>query len=104
MPGTLIEVIDRLDEVDESDRYASPVIFVEGGADAPPTARTIVCPGDEEGTLICPPDSALSEVLLVPLAKKAIEVWSAWRGGKNPTRGQVRGDVLLATRCLHTSR
>jgi hypothetical protein len=95
MTGTLIEVIDRLDEVDDSDRYASPVIFAEGGPDASPSARTVVCPGDEEGTLICPQDPALSEVLMVQLAKEAIEVWSAWRGGKKPSRQDKFAAVMF---------
>ena|SRR5688572_29986912 len=86
MTGTLIEVIDRLDDVDVSDRYASPVIFAEGGPGASPSARAVVCPGDEEGTLTCPQDPTLSEVLMVQLAKEAIEVWAAWRGGKKPSR------------------
>jgi hypothetical protein len=95
MTGTLIEVIDRLDEVDDSDRYASPVIFAEGGPDASPSARAIVCPGDEEGTLVCPQDPAVSEVLMVRLAKEAIEVWSAWRGGKKPSRQEKFAAVMF---------
>ncbi len=95
MTGTLIEIIDRLNEVDDSDRYAPLIIFADGGAHASPTARTIVCPGDEEGTLSCPQDSALSEVLMVQLAKEAIEVWSAWRGGKKPTREDKFAAVMF---------
>ena len=95
MTGTLIEVIDRLDEVDVSDRFASPVIFAEGGPYASAIARTIVCPGDEEGTLVCPKDAALSEVLMVQLAKEAIEVWSAWRGGKKPSHQDKFAAVMF---------
>jgi hypothetical protein len=86
MVGTLIEVIDQLDDVDDSDPYSPQVIYAEAGADALPTARTIVCSGDDEGTLVCPKDGVLTEVLMVQLAKEAIEVWSTWRGGKIPTR------------------
>jgi hypothetical protein len=95
MTGTLIEVIDGLDNVDDSDRFSSPVIYAEGGAEALPTARTIVCPGDDNGTLVCPKDAALSEVLMVQLAKEAIEVWSAWRGGKTPSRRDKFAAVMF---------
>src|SRR5689334_6825135 len=84
MTGTLIDVIDRLDEVDDSDRFASQVIYAEGGSDAQPMARAVVCPGDEQGALTCPRDPALSEVLTVQLAREAVAVWSAWRGGRAP--------------------
>jgi hypothetical protein len=82
--NTLIEVIDRLDQVDDSDRFNPRIIFAEGESSALPTARALVCPGDEEGTRQCPLDSTLREVLLVWLAKEAIQVWSFWRGGRLP--------------------
>jgi hypothetical protein len=95
MTGTLIEVIERLEEVDDSDRFTSPVIFAEGGPDALPTARAIIYPGDVEGTLVCPDDPALSYVLAVQLAKEAIEVWSAWRGGRIPSRQDKFAAVMF---------
>ena len=82
---SLIEVIDRLDAVDDSDRYEPLCIFAEGGCDAAPDARAVVCPGDEEGSFVCPKTPALSYVLMVQQAKKCIEVWSEWRGGRRPT-------------------
>jgi hypothetical protein len=78
LTGSLIDVIDRLDAVDDSDRFSSLVIYAEGGSDATACARAAVCAGDD--TLSCPQDSSLSEVLMVQLAKDAIRVWSEWRG------------------------
>jgi hypothetical protein len=83
--GSLIEVIDRLDEVDDSDRFESPCIFAEGGPDAAPDARALVCPGDKEGSFVCPQDPTLSYVLMVQQAKECVEVWTTWRGGRRPT-------------------
>ena len=84
MRGSLLDVIDRLDAVDDSDRFSPPVIYAEGGPNAPPTARALVCPGDEAGTFACPGDPNLSEVLMVGLAKEAIRVWSSWRCQPRP--------------------
>ena len=86
MRATLIEVIDRLDEVDCSDRFAPPCIYAVGGPHARPDAPSLVCPTDEEGSLKCPEDSTLSYVLMVKQAQACIRVWSAWRGGRTPTR------------------
>ena len=83
--ASLIEVIDRLDEVDASDRFDPPCIYAEGGPDAAPGARALVCPGDEKGSFVCPQDPALSYVLEVDLAKECVAVWSQWRGGRRPT-------------------
>ena len=85
MQGSLIEVIDCLDAVDDSDRFPPLCIFAEGGPDAAPEARAVVCPGDEKGSFVCPEDSALSYVLEVELAKEGIDVWSVGRGGRQPT-------------------
>ncbi|MGN6548249.1 MAG: hypothetical protein ACTHK7_24650 [Aureliella sp.] len=95
MARTLIEVIDHLDEIDDADRFASLIIYADGGRDALPSARTIVCPGDEEGTFACPLDSTLDEVLTVQLAREAIEVWSLWRGGKSPNREEKLAAVMF---------
>ena len=82
---SLIEVIDRLDAVDDFDRFEPPCIYAEGGPDAAPDARALVCPGDEEGSFVCPQDPALSYVLEVGLAKECVAVWSLWRGGRRPS-------------------
>lgn len=86
MRATLIEVIDRLDDVDDSDRYEPPCIFAEGGPHALPDAPSLVCPSNEEGTFECPQDPALSYVLEVAQAKECIQVWSEWRCGQRPSR------------------
>ena len=82
MAGTLIEIIDRLDEVNTSDRFASPTIFADGGPGALPSARALICPSDEEDSLDCPIDITLSYVLEVSIAREVIEVWSSWRDGR----------------------
>jgi hypothetical protein len=84
MQGTLLELINRLDELDDSDRFNPPTIYAEGGPNAAPAAKAVICAGDEEGKLVCPQDPALHEVLMVALAKEAVEVWSKWRGGRVP--------------------
>ena len=86
MQQSLIELIDRLDEVDDSDRYRTPCIFAEGGPEAATTSRALVCPADEEGSFACPQDSILSYVLEVQQAKECIEVWSEWRNNRLPTK------------------
>ena len=82
--ASLIEVIDQLDAVDDSDRFPPPCIFAEGGPDATPDARALVCDGDEQGSFVCPQDPALTYVLEVDLAKECVEGWSAGRGGRRP--------------------
>jgi hypothetical protein len=99
MQGTLIEVIDRLDAVEDSDGDEPPqCIFAEGGPDAAPGARALVCPGDEEGSLDCPRDPGLSYVLEVEQARECIEVWSEWRGGRRPTPQDKLAAVMYYSR------
>jgi hypothetical protein len=96
--ASLIEVIDRLDEVDDSDHFEPPCIFAEGGPDAVATACALVCPGDETGSCVCPQDSTLSYVLSVEQAKECIAVWSAWRAGRRPTPEEKVAAVLYYSR------
>lgn len=98
MGQSLIEVIDRLDAVDDSDRFDPPCIFAEGGPDAGPEARALVCPGDEAGSFVCPQDPALSYVLMVQQAKECVEVWSEWRGGRQPTPRDKFAAVMYYSR------
>ncbi len=98
MRGSLIEVIDRLDAVDDSDRYESACIFATGGVDATPEAPALVCPGDEEGSLVCPREPSLSYVLMVQQAKECIVVWSEWRGGRLPTARDKYAAVMYYAR------
>ena len=99
--NTLIEVIDRLDQVDDSDRFNPRIIFAEGESSALPTARALVCPGDEEGTRQCPLDSTLRSSPCV--ARQGSDPGMVLLAGR-PTaecRGQIRGGgVLFAQRCL----
>jgi hypothetical protein len=85
MRGLLIEVIDGLDAVDDTDRFPPMCIFAEGGSGATPDARAIVCPGDNEGSFFCPQAPALTYVLEVDLAKTCVAGWSECRGGRRPT-------------------
>ncbi len=94
MEGPLIDVIDRLGEVDDPYGYRAHCIFAEGGPDAPPTARAVVCPGDKDGSLVCPRDPTLSYVLMVDLANDAIEVWSEWRSGRQPSPAEKFAAVM----------
>jgi hypothetical protein len=83
--GTLFELIQRLDEFEDSDRSFPLVIYAQNGADAGRKSPALVCPRGEGGSPTCPLDPSLSEVLSVGQAREAIEVWSAWRGGSIPS-------------------
>ena len=86
MSGALIDLIDRLDEVDVFDRFNPPIIYAEGGRNAATKARAIICPAPDD-SLECPLDSSLTEVLMVSLAQQAIRVWADWRH-RTPNRLQ----------------
>jgi len=94
----LLDLINRLDEVDDSDRFAPLEIYAKGGPKADSDAVAVVCHGDEEGTLLCPEDPTLGYVLSAELAKEAIEVWSKWRGGKSPEPQEKYAAVLYYSR------
>lgn len=98
MRGSLIDVIDQLDAVDDSDRFEPPCIFAEGGPDASPAAQALVCPSDEESSIACPHDPALYYVLEVWQAKECVEVWSEWRGGRQPTPRDKFAAVMYYSR------
>ncbi|HEX9303075.1 MAG TPA: hypothetical protein VGA31_01355 [Thermoanaerobaculia bacterium] len=83
--GTLFELIQRLDEVEDSDPSHPLVIYAQNGADAGRNSPALICPRSEGGGLACPLDTSLSEVLSVEQARDAIAVWSAWRGGITPS-------------------
>jgi len=83
--GILFELIQRLGEFEDSDRFHPLVIYAQNGADAGRKSPALVCPRSEGGSLTCPLDASLSEVLSVEKARDAIEVWSAWRGGLAPS-------------------
>ncbi len=59
--GTLFELIQRLDEVEDSDPSHPLVIYAQNGADAGRNSPALICPRSEGG------------------------VWSAWRGGITPS-------------------
>ena len=94
MTGSLIELIDRLNEIEDSDPYAPQTIYAEGGAGATAGARARVCSDEGQDTFVCPLDPTLSEVLMVDLAKQAIEVWSQWRNGQVPTPEEKLAAVM----------
>jgi hypothetical protein len=83
--GTLFELIQRLDEFEESDRSHPLVIYAQRGSQAERRSPAVICPRSEGGGLKCPLDPSLSEVLSVALTREAIQVWSAWRGGLTPS-------------------
>ncbi len=83
--GTLIELIQRLDDFEDTDRLHPLVIYAQNGAGAVRSSPALVCPRGEGGSLTCPLDATLSEVLSVEQARDAIAVWSAWRNGLTPS-------------------
>lgn len=73
---TLGEVISRLDEFGENE-----TIYAE----APnATARAVVASEPDDGALP-PAAEGLSYLLEVAVAREAVEVWKAWRPGREPT-------------------
>jgi hypothetical protein len=93
--GTLFELIQRLDEFEDSDRLHPLVIYAQNGADSGRTSPALVCPRSEDGSPTCPLDASLSEVLSVDQARDAIAVWSAWRGGLTPSPGDRFSTVMF---------
>jgi len=83
--GTLFDLIQRLDEFEESDRLHPLVLYARDGAAAGRSSTALVCPRGEDGGPTCPLDASLTEVLDVERARDAIAVWSAWRGGLIPS-------------------
>lgn len=98
MSSSLIEIIDGLDALDDSDGFDPPCIFAEGGPDSRPSARASVCPGDEQGSNDCPHDGELSYVLMVQQAIACIRVWSQWRGGRRPNAADKFAAVMYYSR------
>ena len=71
---TLRDVVGILDELDDEG-----IIYTDGSS---PAARAAVVPGvtaDEAS------DDGLRYFLEVALARDAVDVWSAWRDGAEPT-------------------
>jgi hypothetical protein len=83
--GTLFELIQRLDEFEDSDRTHPLVIYAQGGPSAGRSSPALICSHGEDGSLECPLDASLAEVLSVEQARDAIAVWSQWRGGVTPS-------------------
>jgi hypothetical protein len=79
MEGTLIDLIDRLGEVDQSDRVEPPCLYAVGGKFAKTSARACVAPIND-GETVCQHDSALDYILTVQQALRAIVVWEQWFG------------------------
>jgi len=90
--GTLFELIQRLEEFEDSDPTHPLVLYAQHGADAGRKSPALICPRGEG--VSCPLDPSLSEVLSVELAREAIEVWSSWRGGLTPS-GEDRFKTVL---------
>ena len=71
---TLRAVVGALDELDDDD-----VIYTDG---ASPAARAMVVGADAADSA---KEDGLRYFLEVSLAKDAVEVWSEWRNGAQPT-------------------
>jgi hypothetical protein len=96
--GTLFELIQRLDEFEDRDRFHPLLIYARGGADAVRNSPALICPRSEGGSLACSLDASLSEVLSVEQARDAIAVWSAWRGGVTPSPAERFNTVMFFSR------
>ncbi len=84
---TLSDVIERLDEFDDE-----LTIYAERAPDFAPSSRAVVARDPADGSL--PPAAAgLDYFLEIDTAKEAIEVWSEWRDGAEPTRADRFGAV-----------
>jgi hypothetical protein len=83
--GSLFELIQRLDEFENSECFHPLVIYAQNGVDAERNSPALICPRSEGGSLACSFDTSLSEVLSVEQARDAIAVWSAWRSGLTPS-------------------
>ncbi len=83
--GTLFELVQRLDEFDDSELSRPLIIYAQHASDAGRKSPALVCPRSEGESRTCPLDPTLSEVLSVRQAREAIEVWSAWRDGLTPS-------------------
>jgi hypothetical protein len=71
---TLRDVIARIDEFGDDE-----TIYAESPT---PTARAAVATEPDDGS---PPAEGLEYLLEIAAAREAIEVWQAWRGGRQPT-------------------
>jgi hypothetical protein len=96
--GTLFELIQRLDDFEDSDSAHPLVLYAQHGADAGRKSPALVCPRSEGSSLTCPLDPSLSEVLSVAQAREAIEVWSAWRRGLAPSPEDRFNTVMFFSR------
>jgi hypothetical protein len=80
-PMKLIELLDKLELLDDSFTiYADPI------PEWTETSAAIACLGLEDGSLPEAIEAAgLKYLLEVNLAKEVLEVWRAWREGKEPS-------------------
>jgi hypothetical protein len=96
--STLFELIQCLDELEDSDGSHPLVIYAQHGADAGRRSPALVCPRGEGDSPACPLDSSLLEVLSVGQAREVIRVWSAWRGGLTPSPEDRFNAVMFYSR------
>jgi hypothetical protein len=92
--GTLFELIQRLEELDDRDPLNPLVIYAERGPDARGSSRALACPRREGSGPTCPVDPSLSEVLTAAQARDVVEVWASWRGGLAPSP-EARFDAVM---------
>lgn len=89
-----MEVLDTLEEISNG----AHVIYTCAGSEASSDSRTLVCQGDGQRDGICPEDSSLERLLTVEMAREAIENWSSWRGGRDPSPEEKVDAVLYFAR------
>lgn len=96
--AALFELVQGLEECEESDPSHPLVIYAKDGVDAGRRSPAVICPRDDGGSLECPLDPSLTEVLSVAQAREAMEVWSAWRGGLTPSPEDRFNAVMFYSR------
>jgi len=85
---TLADLMERLDRLDDE-----LTIYAEEDPDWSADSPAVACPEPESGGL---PDEArgMSYLLEVSLAKEVVQVWSEWRGGREPTVAEKCAAVI----------
>ncbi|MDB6029597.1 MAG: hypothetical protein JWM68_5820 [Verrucomicrobiales bacterium] len=85
---TMFDVAEKLHELDDS-----RTIFAKRNPDWSATSEAVVCATPDDDSH--PPEAVGFDYLLeVSIAKGAVEVWSGWRNGKQPTTAEKLDAVI----------
>ena len=75
---TLVELLNDLDHLDDD-----ATIFVDRSADLGPDSAAVTAVSDDKESA-----EGLSRLLEIYLAREVLQVWTEWRGGRQPTPEQ----------------